>query len=147
VRYSEYNYNSPQRVSVFANSNGGNMYSTFVSGDHPLIKITTGVKNGRKCAVVKNSMGNAFSVFLISHYEEIYVVDFRYSKHNLMSLIRENKIDDLIFAVGLYATMSNGTINMMRRLASHAGMAPPAPPTKPSNDTIRKSPNQQPDTL
>jgi hypothetical protein len=64
-----------------------------------------------------------------------------------MSLIRENKIDDLIFAVGLYATMSNGTINMMRRLASHAGMAPPAPPTKPSNDTIRKTPNQQPDTL
>jgi|UniRef100_UPI00404A17F0 hypothetical protein len=147
LRYSEYNYNSPQGVSVFANSNGGNMYSTFVSGDHPLIKITTGVKNGRKCAVVKNSMGNAFSVFLISHYEEIYVVDFRYSKHNLMSLILENKIDDLIFAVGLYATMSNGTINMMRRLASHAGMAPPAPVVNPSNDTLQKTMNQQPDTL
>jgi hypothetical protein len=64
-----------------------------------------------------------------------------------MSLIRENKIDDLIFAVGLYATMSNGTINMMRRLASHAGMAPPAPPTKPSIDTIQRTTNQQPDTL
>lgn len=135
IRYPEYGFGNPMKVSVFANSNGGNMYSTFISGDHPLIKITTSTKNGRKCAVVKNSMGNAFSVYLISHYEEIYVVDLRYSKHNLISLIRENHINDLVFAVGLYAAMSNGTIGMMRRLATHSGAAPPKPQPADTLDT------------
>jgi len=147
VRYGEYNMNSPQKISVFANSNGGNMYSTFISGDHPLIKITTGVKNGRKCAVVKNSMGNAFSVYLISHYEEIYVVDFRYSKHNLLSLIRENKINDLIFAVGLYAAMSNGTIGMMRRLATNSGTVPAALPVNAADSLNNKGASAKGDTL
>lgn len=148
VRYSEYNFNNPRKVSVFANSNGGNMYSTFISGDHPLIKITTSVKNGRKCAVVKNSMGNAFSVYLISHYEEIYVVDLRYSKHNLISLIRENQINDLVFAVGLYAAMSNGTIGMMRRLATHSGTPPPPSPRKDTlNPMVSPDVNDQKDSL
>jgi hypothetical protein len=145
VRYGEYNFDKPSKVSVFANSNGGNMYSTFISGDHPMIKITTGVKNGRRCAVVKNSMGNAFSVYLISHYEEIYVVDFRYSKHNLMALIRENKINDLIFAVGLYAAMSNGTINMMRRLATYSGAVPTPSRATQAADSLRNA--LKPDTI
>jgi hypothetical protein len=61
-------------------------------------------------------MGNAFSVFLVSHYEEIYVLDFRYSEHNILNLIRENEINDLIFAVGMYGAMSSGTIQRMRNL-------------------------------
>ena len=66
-------------------------------------------------------MGNAFAVYLVSHYEEIYVIDLRYSRHNLTDIIVENGVDDLIFAVGMYAAMSNGTINMMRRLATQRG--------------------------
>ena len=92
------------------------------------MKITTSVKNGKKAVVVKNSMGNAFSVYLISHYEEIYVVDFRYSNHNLIDLIEKNKINDLIFALGMYGAMSNGTINMMRHLAVNNGVPKYAPP-------------------
>lgn len=105
-------YSSPTKV--FGSSNN---YTAFISGDSPLIKITTNVKNGRRAAVVKNSMGNAFSVYLISHYEEIWVVDFRYSGHNLMEIIVERGINDLIFSVGVYAAMSYGTIQMMRNLA------------------------------
>lgn len=61
-------------------------------------------------------MGNAFCVYLVSHYEEIYVVDFRYSKHNLVNLIRDKQVNDLIFGMGMYGAMSKGTINMMRNL-------------------------------
>jgi hypothetical protein len=128
VRYNAVNFNSPVKTSVFCEgASGGNGYSTFICGDAPLMKITTDVKNGRKAAVVKNSMGNAFAVYLISHYEEIYVVDFRYSKHNLVDLIRSQNIDDLIFALGMYGAMSNGTINMMRNLAKHKGTSLPVP--------------------
>ncbi|MEY3649233.1 MAG: hypothetical protein RLZ13_2118 [Bacteroidota bacterium] len=114
VRYNPYDLKNPQLTKVFCNSAN---YSTFICGDAPLMKITTNVKNGKKIAVVKNSMGNAFVVYLISHYEQIYVVDFRYSKHNLLKIMKDAKVDDLVFAVGMYAAVSRGTIGMMRQLA------------------------------
>ncbi len=117
LRYKPNDLKKPQKSSVFCNGcSGGNSYSTFLCGDIPLIKIKTNVKNEKKALVIKNSMGNAFSVFLVSHYEEIYVLDFRYSEHNILNLIRENEINDLIFAVGMYGAMSSGTIQRMRNL-------------------------------
>ena len=113
-RYSATSLSYSAPTKVFG---GSNNYIAFLSGDAPLIKITTNVKNGKRAAVVKNSMGNAFSVYLISHYEEIWVVDFRYSGHNLMEIILDRGINDLIFSVGVYAAMSYGTIQMMRNLA------------------------------
>ena len=64
-------------------------------------------------------MGNAFVVYLISHYEEIYVVDFRYSKHNLLKTMKDAQVNDLVFALGMYGAVSRGTIGMMRNLAYH----------------------------
>ncbi|MFM7106180.1 MAG: DHHW family protein, partial [Flavobacteriales bacterium] len=113
-RYSANSLTNPVSTKVFCESSN---YNAFLCGDAPMIRITTNVRNGRKAAVIKNSMGNAFSVYLISHYEEIWVIDFRYSGHNLMELIATHNINDLIFAVGMYAAMSHGTINMMRNLA------------------------------
>ena len=78
--------------------------------------------NGKKALVIKNSYGNAFSVFLISHYEEIYVMDFRYSEHNILNLIRDNNINDLIFAVGMYGAMADGTIKRMHNLGFNNGL-------------------------
>lgn len=114
VRYNPFDFKYPQKTRVFCNSAN---YSTFICGDAPLIKITTNVKNGKKVAVVKNSMGNAFVVYLISHYEEIYVVDFRYSKHNLLKIMNDAQVNDLVFALGMYGAVSRGTIGMMRNLA------------------------------
>jgi hypothetical protein len=114
VYYNAYDFKYPQLSKVFCNSPN---YSSFICGDTPLMKITTNVKNGKKIVVVKNSMGNAFVVYLISHYEQIYVVDFRYSKHNLLKIMQDAQVNDLVFAVGLYAAVSRGTIGMMRNLA------------------------------
>lgn len=117
-----YGTSKGSKAKVFYNtSSGGNTYSTFLGGDLPLMRIKTSIKNGKKVAVIKNSMGNAFAVYLISHYEEIWVVDLRYSKQNLSRIIQENSINDLVFAVGMYAAMSHGTIGMMRRLATQSG--------------------------
>jgi hypothetical protein len=67
-------------------------------------------------------MGNAFSVFLISHYEELYIIDYRYSEHNLLNLIRDNHINDLIFAPSLYAANAYGTIQRMYNLGFNNGL-------------------------
>lgn len=135
VRYPAYGLNKPIKSQVFYHtSSGGNTYSTFIGGDAPLMRINTNVKNGKKAIVIKNSYGNAFTVFLISHYEEIWVVDFRYSKQNMIEIIRKNKINDMIFALGMYGAMSNGTINMMRNLGKQSGVY--IPPKPVINDSI-----------
>ena len=98
-----------------------------------MIRIQTGIKNGKKAVVIKNSMGNAFAVYLVNHYQEIWVVDLRYSKQNLTKIIKENNINDIVFAVGMYAAMSKGTIGMMRRLTTQSGVyVPPPAPIEPN---------------
>lgn len=148
LRYDAYNFDRPRSHKLFYHtSSGGNMYSTFIGGDHPLLKFTTGIKNGKKCVVVKNSYGNAFAVYLVSHYQEIYVVDLRYSKHNLIELIEQNDINDLIFAIGMYGAMGNGSIQLMRKLSTQKGGGGPittvsdsiSKPVLPKRDSLTKS--------
>jgi len=142
VRYTAYGYDKQSKSQVFAHgSSGGNTYSTFISGDAPMMRINTNVKNGKKAIVIKNSYGNAFVVYLISHYEEIWVVDFRYSKQNIIDTIRKNKINDMIFAMGMYGAMSKGTINMMRNLGKQSGIyVPPKPKITEPQDSITITP-------
>jgi hypothetical protein len=148
IRYGEYGYIGSKSNTFCHGCSGGNSYSTFVCGDNPLMKITTSNKNGKKAVVIKNSMGNAFSVYLISHYEEVWVVDFRYSHHNLVELVEKNNIDDMIFAVGMYAAMSSGTIGMMRNLANHkGGPPPPAPTPRPDSSAVLNQPSGIKDTI
>ena len=144
VRYTAYGYDKQSKSQVFAHgSSGGNTYSTFISGDAPMMRINTNVKNGKKAIVIKNSYGNAFVVYLISHYEEIWVVDFRYSKQNIIETIRKNKINDMIFAMGMYGAMSKGTINMMRNLGKQSGVyVPPKPVYTEPQDSIEIAPIQ-----
>jgi hypothetical protein len=117
VRFNAVNFDRPYKSAVFCHGcAGGGSYTTFLCGDIPLIKIKTNVTNGKKAMVIKNSYGNAFAVYLVSHYSEIWVMDFRYAEHNILNLIRKEKINDLIFAVGMYGAMSYGTTQRMRNL-------------------------------
>nr|MCU0700629.1 DHHW family protein [Myxococcaceae bacterium] len=44
-------------------------YLTFLGGDVPLMAATTGVKNGRRALLVKNSFGNPLAPLLVPHFE------------------------------------------------------------------------------
>ncbi|HWZ22866.1 MAG TPA: DHHW family protein, partial [Cytophagaceae bacterium] len=79
-------------------ASGGNSYSVFLGGDQPLIKVITPNKNGRRIMVIKDSYGNAFAPYLALHYEQVFIVDYRYFKSNIPDFIKENKITDFIFA-------------------------------------------------
>jgi hypothetical protein len=80
----------------------GNKYLCFITGDQPLIHINTEVKNGRSIAIVKESYANAFIPFLLAHYEDIYVLDFR--KFNgsgqpsckIADFVKEHNIGDVM---------------------------------------------------
>jgi len=82
-----------------------NKYLTFISsGGFTWSVIKTDVKNGEKLLIIKDSFGNALAPFMLSHYEEIYIVDARfYSKKitgkNIVEFIEDNEIDEVLFCI------------------------------------------------
>ncbi|MCL1807356.1 MAG: DHHW family protein [Oscillospiraceae bacterium] len=80
-----------------------NKYLCFITGDQPLIHINTETNNGKSIVVVKESYANAFIPFLLAHYEDIYVIDFRKfndstdkPKCKLADFVTEHDIDDVM---------------------------------------------------
>ena len=76
---------------------GANAYGVFLGGDFPLIHTETSVKNGKKILIIKDSYGNAFSPYLSLHYQDLYIIDYRYFSANIPDFVRKNKIDNILF--------------------------------------------------
>lgn len=108
-----------------------NSYSVFLHGDFPLIKVKTGIGNGRKIMVVKESFGNAFAPFLINHYDEVYIVDQRYFELGAIDFIKQNGINELIFANNSFAACTPYHIKCIDNMRHQAGYdAPSAQPSE-----------------
>jgi hypothetical protein len=99
---------------------GSNAYGIFLGGDFPLMKIVTDVKNGKKIAIIKDSYGNAFTPYLASHYEEVYVMDYRYFNGNIKSLMRDNNINEIILAHNTFMLNSAFTLSRERAMLHSA---------------------------
>lgn len=79
-------------------------YGVFLGGDYPLMHISTELQTNRNCLIIKNSYGNPFTTFLVNHFDNIYVIDYRYYHHPLNQFIHEKKITDIIFLMGVFST-------------------------------------------
>ena len=95
---------------------GSNTYSVFLHGDLPLTHIKTNANTGRKICIVKESFGNAFSPFMVSHYDEVFVVDQRYFQLGLVDFIQQNGITDLLFINNIFAANTDIRISEIERL-------------------------------
>lgn len=72
-------------------------YWCFIGGDNPFSTIhNPKITDGSSCLVLKESYGNCFVPYLVDHYENVYVVDFRYADRNVLNYVKKNKVDDLI---------------------------------------------------
>lgn len=82
-------------------------YDCFLEGDYPVEVFKTDAGNGKKLCVVKESFGNAFAVWALNNYSEVYVIDYRCfngyynssenSREFSISRFYENtKFDDLV---------------------------------------------------
>jgi len=109
--YYTKNSTTPVKGNLYAESaHGGNSYGVFLGGDFPLIKIVSSIKNNKKILVLKDSYGNAFVPYLASHYEEIYVIDYRYYEGGVKNLVKNNNITDILFAHNVFMFNTNYTI-------------------------------------
>lgn len=93
---------------------GGAAYGVFLGGDYPLMQVISPVGSGRKILVIKDSYGNAFVPYLAGHYDEVYVVDYRYYNGSIRSLIKKYEIGEVLFAHNSYVMVAPYTAQRAR---------------------------------
>jgi hypothetical protein len=100
--FNKYNFKRSSVLFDVAN------YAAFLGSDGYGIKIVTNNNTGRTLLVLKDSYGNAVVPFLLSSFDTIYAVDYRYFKRNCVNLAKEvGATDVLVIASGFTAA---GTI-------------------------------------
>lgn len=97
-------------------ASGVNSYGVFLGRDHPVMCIETDVKNGKVVLITKNSYGNPFVTYLASHFERIFVVDYRKFKHNLIDFCRKHKVTDYIAFQNTFSANTSSHTEMIRKL-------------------------------
>lgn len=90
-------------------------YLTFIKGDRPFEIITNPEKSdGSACIVIKESFGNAFVPFLVSHYQNVYIVDYRYfskiDARGLLQLCTDTGARDVLFLNNISATRNKSLV-------------------------------------
>ena len=93
----------------------GAAYNTFMGGDSKITQVRTGVNNGRRVVIFKDSFGNAIPGYLFFSFEEVHVIDFRYFNRNILNYIRDHKITDVVFANNLTHACGSTSYNNYKR--------------------------------
>ncbi|MCH5273243.1 MAG: hypothetical protein J1E35_06180 [Lachnospiraceae bacterium] len=71
-------------------------YSVFLDGNHALVKITGGEKNGKTLLVVKDSFAHSFVPFAAEHFETVYMIDLRYFSMSVSQFAEQYGITDVL---------------------------------------------------
>lgn len=111
VNYYTQRFQFSSTGSMFASNNS---YTKFIRGDGNAVQIQTGVNNGRRLLVIKDSFGNALAPFLIAGFEEVYFVDIREFACNILTFIDEQQITDVAFAVSAFTVSGSKRDNITR---------------------------------
>ena len=54
--------------------------------------------------------------YLASHFEEVYVIDYRYFEGSVKKLVNDNKITDILFAHNVFMFNASYTISRERNM-------------------------------
>lgn len=71
-------------------------YMVYLDGNHALAHIQGENKNGKRLLIVKDSYAHTFVPLIAQDFEEIIMVDFRYSKVPVSTLIENFGITDIL---------------------------------------------------
>ena len=124
---SELSANLKRKSSARLVHENSSTYGAYLGGDIPCLRFETDNKNGRRLLVVKNSFGNALSTYMISHFEEVFVIDYRYFKGSAVQLIRQFGVTDVLFPQPAVFALSKGHVGFIRSVFSRNGVEPDPP--------------------
>lgn len=87
-------------------------YNTFIGGDNPYTEILNNdATNNDACIVVKESFGNAMIPFLVPHYKNVYVIDYRYYTDTVENLVKKTGAKDVYVINNISMTRSTDRVN------------------------------------
>lgn len=103
--------------SLYFYSHAKNMdkYPVFLDGNHPITTIQNHSNtNGKKLLIVKDSYAHCFSSFICEEFETVIMVDLRYYKGSVSSLMEENEITHLLYLYGAENLASMSDLAFLR---------------------------------
>ena len=72
-------------------------YTVFLGGNHGLVTLTGGCRNGKTLLVLKDSFANCLAPLLTADYETVLLVDLRYYPGSVRALLGQTNPDALLF--------------------------------------------------
>ena len=90
-------------------------YSYFLGGNKAILEINTSEKNGKSILIIKDSFANSFIPFLLSHYENIVVIDTRYFNKSIKEYIREKEINEILFLFNIKNFVNEKSIQILNK--------------------------------
>lgn len=72
-------------------------YTVYLGGNHGLVRLRGGCRNGKTLLVLKDSFANCLAPLLAADYETVLLVDLRYYAGSVRKLVQEERPDGLLF--------------------------------------------------
>lgn len=94
--YKESTGKTENSLYDFEALNTKDKYAVYFGGNEPFMKIRTEAENGVKILVIKDSYANCFIPFMLGEFEEIDVLDLRYTNQSLSERIAEGGYTDIL---------------------------------------------------
>lgn len=121
VHYANGEVKNQEIISDMSSASESSKYLTFIKGDRPLSIINNpSLNDGSSCVVIKESFGNAFVPFLVSHYQRLYIIDYRYfSKidgRGLSQFCADVSAEDVLFVNNISATRNKSLVSSINAL-------------------------------
>lgn len=90
-------------------------YPVFLNGNHAIVTIENeNCQNGKRLMVVKDSFAHCFSTLLCQQYESICLVDLRYYRGSVTSLMEEQQTTELLFLFSTENLAGLGELALLR---------------------------------
>lgn len=87
-------------------------YIAYCAGDQPYEEIVNNdMAEGPSIVVVKESFGNCFLPFLVNHYKNVYVVDYRSYTGTVTDLVNSTGATDVLLLNNISMTRNEGLID------------------------------------
>ena len=94
--YKESSGKTENSLYDFEALNTKDKYAVYFGGNEPFMKIRTEAENGVKILVIKDSYANCFIPFMLGEFEEIDVLDLRYTNQSLSERMAEGGYTDIL---------------------------------------------------
>ena len=90
------------------------MYTVFLGGNHPLVRIRNPEKTG-KLLVIRDSYSNCLGGFLAESFGEVVLLDLRYYKQPAAALAQQEDFDRILICYGLGNFLNDRNLVFLQR--------------------------------